>query len=172
MTSSNLDLAWPPPCKQCSGHTETSKKLQEHGCEQARGAAHDLGQWRLPESHYREEPRAACHATPQPRFAPPTHSGQMKPPQPAGVWRHGLREQALMYEWDLMVNDRRGLADPSNYPQNCSVEEAESLEHPLPLMSDRAPSQHPAARMPGQCYQQKHETLYVLCVSLHLTICH
>lgn len=170
MTSSSLDLAWPPSCKQCSGPTETTERPQEHGCEQVRGAAHDVVQWRLPESQYPEEPRAACHAAPQPRFMPPTHSGQMNPPHPAGVWHHGLREQPLIYERDLIVNHRRGLAGP-NYPQDRSVE-AESLEHPLPLMSDRAPSRYPAARMPGQCCviirNMKH---YMYCICPYIWQC-
>ncbi|XP_070782119.1 E3 ubiquitin ligase TRAF3IP2 [Enoplosus armatus] len=140
MTSSSLDLAWPPSCKQCSGHTETGKGPQEHGCEQAREAAHDVGQWRRPEP-YQREPVAACRAAPQPRFIPPKQPEQMNH---AGVWPHGLREQALLYERDLVVS----------YPQHRPVEEAESLEPPLPLMSDAncthyVPPRYPAARMPG-----------------------
>lgn len=27
MTSSSLDLAWPPPCRQCQEHTESSKRV-------------------------------------------------------------------------------------------------------------------------------------------------
>ncbi|XP_044024432.1 E3 ubiquitin ligase TRAF3IP2 [Siniperca chuatsi] len=154
MTSSSLHLAWPPSCKQCSGHTETSKRPQEHGYEQARGAAHNVGQWRLPESQYQHEPRGACHAAPQPHLTPPTQSGQMKPPLSAGAWAHDLREQAPLFDWAPRVNHSRGLAGPSNYPQDRSVEEAESLEHPLSLMSNSncthyVPERYPAERMPG-----------------------
>lgn len=152
MTSSSLELAWPPSCKQCSGHAETSKRPQdEHADEQTRKAA--LNQWGLPESQYYHEPRAVSHAAPQPRFTRPTHSGQRNPPHPAGVWPRGLREPVLLYKQDYMVSNSRG---PSHYSQDRPVEEAESLEPPLPLMSDgncthRFPTQYSAACMPGQC---------------------
>ncbi|KAI3364664.1 hypothetical protein L3Q82_010845, partial [Scortum barcoo] len=149
MTTSSLDLTWPPPCKQCSGHTETNRDPQEHGCEQARGAAHDVDQWGLPKGEYHGDPRAVCPAAPQPRFTPPTHAREMNPPSPAGVWCHGLREQRLMYEQDLEVNHRGGLTGPSHYPQHRSLEEAESLEHPLPLISDHGLSRYPVGCMPG-----------------------
>lgn len=28
MTSSSLDLAWPPPCRQCQEHTESNKRVE------------------------------------------------------------------------------------------------------------------------------------------------
>ncbi|XP_076612623.1 uncharacterized protein traf3ip2a [Chaetodon auriga] len=151
MTSSSLDLAWPPSCEQCSGHTDSNARPQEHGYEQAKGAAPDVSQWR--ESQYHHEPRAPCHTDPQPHFIPPTHSGQMNL-LPAAAWPHGFREQVPLYEQDLVINHSQGFGSPSNYPQEHSVEEAESLEPPLPLMSDvncthRVPSRHPAAHMPG-----------------------
>ncbi|XP_039638532.1 E3 ubiquitin ligase TRAF3IP2 isoform X2 [Perca fluviatilis] len=151
MTSSSLDLALPASCKQCSGHTETSKRLQDHGYEQARGAANNVSQWRLPESLHQHEPRAACHVAPEPRFIPATRSGG----QFADVWPHGLREQAPLYEQDFTINQSGGFASPSNWPQDHSVEEAEHLEPPLSLKSVvnyayYVPSQYPAAaRMPG-----------------------
>ncbi|XP_031141520.1 adapter protein CIKS [Sander lucioperca] len=151
MTSSSLDLALPASCKQCSGHTETSKRLQEHDYERARGAANNVSQWRLPESLHQHEPRAACYVAPEPRFIPPTHSGG----QFADVWPHGLREQAPLYVQDFMVNQSRGFASSSNWPQDHSVEEAEYLEPPLSLKSgvnysNCVPSQYPAAAcMPG-----------------------
>ncbi|XP_074471787.1 E3 ubiquitin ligase TRAF3IP2 isoform X2 [Sebastes fasciatus] len=154
MTSSSLDLAWPPSCKQCSGHTETSRTPQEHSYKPAGGAANNVDQWSLPEStQHQHEPRAACHPTPEPRFMPAMHSGLMKPLHPADVWPHGFREQVPLYEQDLMDNHSRGFAGPSDWPQEHSVEEAEHLEPPLSLKSESCthygPSQYPAARMPG-----------------------
>lgn len=151
MTSSGLDLAWPASCKQCSGHTETSKRPQEHDYEEVRGAEYSVGQWRLPEIQLQHEPRAA----PQPCFILPTQSRPSDPAHPAGVWPHGFREQASLYEQDLMVN-HRGFAGPSDWPQRHSVEEAESLDPPCSLKSEDiytqyVPSRYPAAHMPGQC---------------------
>lgn len=157
MTSSNLDLAWPPPCLQCSGHTETSKRLQEHGDEQVRGEAHNAGRWRIPESQYHHEPNEAFHAAPQPCLIPPTHSGQMRHPHPADFWPNGLSEQLLRYERDSMAHHSKDFASPSKYPQHHSPEEAESLEPPLPLVSDGnythyVRSRYSAGRMTGQCW--------------------
>ncbi|XP_022626163.1 adapter protein CIKS [Seriola dumerili] len=160
MTSSSLDLVWPPSCEQCSGHTETSRRPQDYDTEPPGGGAHDVRQRRLPESQRQHEPRAAGHAAPDPRFVPQTHPGQVNPPHPAIVWPHGLREIQL-YERGRMLNPCRGFAGPSNWPQHCSVEEVESLEAPLPLVSDfnwtyDGPSQHPAAhRQPAQCANPK-----------------
>lgn len=140
MTSSCLDLAWPPSCKQCSGHTDSNKRPQELGYE-LEGGAHNVSQWRLPESQYRYQPRAAFTAAP-------------RPPHPVCVWPHGLREQVLLDERGVMVNDSKALVTPSNYLPDRSVEEAESLEPPLPLMSDNishcVPSQYPAVHLPGR----------------------
>ncbi|XP_042360039.1 E3 ubiquitin ligase TRAF3IP2 [Plectropomus leopardus] len=153
MTPSSLDVAWPPPCKQCSGQTNTGKTPQEHGYEQAT-AAHDAGQRRLPESQCQPEPRAVPHAAPQPFFNLSTHPGQMNAPHPAGVWPHGLREQAPLYEQDLRVNHSRGFAGPSNRLQDHCAEKEEFLEPPFSLKSvdncaHYVPSRYPAARLPG-----------------------
>ncbi|XP_041814742.1 E3 ubiquitin ligase TRAF3IP2 [Chelmon rostratus] len=149
MTSSNLDLAWPPPCEQCSGHAETSRP-QEHGYEGGERAARGVGQGRLPESQNHEEPIAACH-TALPHFTLSTHSGQMNRPHPAAAWPPGLRQP---YQQDHMVYPSQGFANPSSFPQERSVEEAESLEPPFPLMSEvnctqYVPPRHLGARMPG-----------------------
>lgn len=151
MTSSNLDLAWPPPCEQCSGHAETSRP-QEHGYEGGERAARGVGQGKLPESQNHEEPIAACHTT-LPHFTLSTHSGQMNRPHPAAAWPPGLRQP---YQQDHMVYPSQGFANPSSFPQERSVEEAESLEPPFPLMSEvnctqYVPPRHLGARMPGQC---------------------
>ncbi|KAM6992203.1 uncharacterized protein traf3ip2a isoform 2-T2 [Tautogolabrus adspersus] len=142
MTSSSLDLALAPSCKQCSEGAETTKRPQEHACEGNNAAAHDVRQWRPPESQY------------QPHFIPPQHSGQINSPRPAEVWPRGLGEQASLYEQDLRVNHTRGFAQSSIWPQGHSVGEAESLEPPLSLISDTnsphyVPSRHPTAGMPG-----------------------
>lgn len=138
MTSSSLNLAWPPSCQQCSGDTESSKKQQDQGCVQSGG----VDQWRRPEDHHQLDPRVA----PEPYSVPQIHPGQMKPPNPVGVLPHTYRETP--YVRAPFVDQRRGFV---NWPQEHSVEEAESLERPLPLMSDipyhvYSPP-HPAAGM-------------------------
>ena len=165
MTPSSLELVLPPPCKQCSGHTETSNRPQEHDYDRA----HDVDPWRLPESKYQHEPRATHHLAPQFCFTPSAHPGQMKPPHPAGVWPQGFRKPVSLYERDVVVN-HRSFASPSNYPQDRFVEEAESLEPPLSLKSDVipcVPSRYPAAHLPGQCH---------CCINIwiffHLAICY
>lgn len=160
MTPSSLDLALPSYCNQCSGHTEPSKRPQDRGCEPPEEAAHDVSQLRPPESQYQHESRGAYQAYPELRFIPPTHSGQMKPPHPADDWRHGLRDQAQLYEWDHIGNQRRCIAGNSSWSQDHSVEEAECLETPLPLMSDMNymhPSRYTAAGMPVQCVSLRGE---------------
>lgn len=156
MTSSSLDLVWPPSCKQCSGNVETSKRIQDYGCEPPQPSeAHDVRQRRLPESQDQCESRAAYYAAPESSIRPQTHPGQMKPFHPADFWPRGPREQAPLYEREHILNYSRGFAGPSNWPQDCSMEEAEHLEAPLPLMSDinytyYVPSKYTAARLPVQ----------------------
>ncbi|XP_070705696.1 E3 ubiquitin ligase TRAF3IP2 [Pempheris klunzingeri] len=150
MTSSHLDLVWPPSCQHCHGHTEASERPEACGREQAGGAVHDVSQWRPPQSQYQHDPSEAYYAALQPRFIPPAQTDrQTNSPHPAGVWLHDPRDQALRYGRDLMVNHSRG---PSHSPQ----EEAESLEPPFPLVSydNCVPSQHPAARVPGPSSMQ------------------
>ncbi|KAM9339119.1 uncharacterized protein traf3ip2a [Symphorus nematophorus] len=154
MSPSSLNMVLPPSCKQCSGHTESSKGPQENDYD----PAHNVYQWRFPESQYQYEPRAALHPAPQPRFSPPAHTRQVRPPHPADVWPLGFREQVLRYEQDIVV-DHRSFASHSNYHQDRSVEEAESLEPPLTLISDASyphcvPSRHPAACLPGHSPMQ------------------
>ncbi|XP_053301028.1 E3 ubiquitin ligase TRAF3IP2 [Pleuronectes platessa] len=148
MSSSTLDLVWPPPCNQCSGHVENSRKPQENCCETPR--EYDAGERTVPESRFQQESRAACRASPEPSFTPQTHFGHMRPPQPAEVGPHGLREQGTLYEWQHRVNHSRGFAGPSNWPQDFSVEEAECLEAPLPLMSDNNYTSYVLSQYPAQ----------------------
>nr|XP_046229481.1 E3 ubiquitin ligase TRAF3IP2 isoform X2 [Scatophagus argus] len=127
MTPSSLDLAFLHSCKQCSGHTESSNRPQDH--DQTRGAAHNVDQWRLSKSQYPHAPEAVRHPAPQPPFGLPTHSGRMEHPHPA--------------PW----HQRRGCSPDHSV-------EAEGLEPPLPLMSDVSrtyyvPPQYRAARAPG-----------------------
>ncbi|XP_067338592.1 E3 ubiquitin ligase TRAF3IP2 isoform X2 [Channa argus] len=142
MTPTSLALAWPPSCNQCSGHPETSKRPQNRGYELSRGAAQDVSQWRIPERQNQQESRVTA---PDPHFTPPRHSGQSVAPLPAGILPHGLTKQAPLYEWDLMGDYSRV---PSLWSQGHSVEEAECLEPPLPLLSDTnciSPSRYHAA---------------------------
>ncbi|KAF3844244.1 hypothetical protein F7725_013585 [Dissostichus mawsoni] len=142
MTPSSLELACPPPCRQCSGHTVITRSQIQASHEQAGGAAHTEGPWRLPEKQLQLQPRAE----------PPLH---LMPPHHADVRLHGLREQSPLYGRDLLVNHTRGFVGNSDWPQHYSVEEDERLEPPLTLRSgdnftDYVPPPHPAARMPGQ----------------------
>ncbi|KAK5853403.1 hypothetical protein PBY51_007190 [Eleginops maclovinus] len=146
MTPSSLDLAWPPPCRQCSEHTVITRSQIQASHEQAGGTAHTGGPWRLPEKKLQHQPRAV---------PPPSHSGQVKPPHHADVWLHGLREQSPLYGRDLMLDQDRGFVGNSDWPQHYSLEEEERLDPPLTLRSgdnftNYVPSLHPAARMPGQ----------------------
>ncbi|XP_054474833.1 E3 ubiquitin ligase TRAF3IP2 [Anoplopoma fimbria] len=149
MTSTNLD--WPPACKQCSEHTETSGRLQKHSYGQE--TAHNVGRWRHPDGQHQQEPGAACHVAAQPCFILPTRSGQMNSLLPRDVWLQVLREQAPLYERDPMGDYGGGFAGPSDWPHGHSVEEAEPLEPPFSLKSVNSPhyvpSQYPAARMNG-----------------------
>ncbi|XP_018555239.1 E3 ubiquitin ligase TRAF3IP2 isoform X1 [Lates calcarifer] len=170
MTSSSLDLVWPPSCKQCSGNVETSKRIQDYGCEPPQPSeAHDVRQRRLPESQDQCESRAAYYAAPESSIRPQTHPGQMKPFHPADFWPRGPREQAPLYEREHILNYSRGFAGPSNWPQDCSMEEAEHLEAPLPLMSDinytyYVPSKYTAARLPVQRPNPKQGSYHRHCV--------
>ncbi|XP_034554835.1 adapter protein CIKS [Notolabrus celidotus] len=141
MTPSSVDLAFAHSCKQCSEDRETTKEPQEYDCEE------EEEKWRPPESQF-------LHAAPKHHFIPPTSPGHVKSPHPAGAWPCGLREQAPLYEQDFMVNHSRGFSHASHKPEVRSVEEAESLEPPLPLLSDAnsphyVPQGYSAARVPG-----------------------
>lgn len=140
MTSSSLVLALPPPCQQCSGHSEQRPRQErEHGYEQTRRT--EVNQQRPPVGGYYCEPSIARHVAPQQRFMHQMH--------PAAVWPGGLREQVSRYDRDYMVRD----GGPSLYCQNGPVEEEESLERPLPLVSDAncVSLQQSAKQMPGEC---------------------
>ncbi|XP_074541942.1 uncharacterized protein LOC141802304 [Halichoeres trimaculatus] len=155
MTPSSLDLAFFPPCRQCREDAETSRGPREHDCEEEE-AAPAVSKGRPPESQL-------LHAAPTPRFFLPAQAGHMKSPQPAEVWLGGLREQAVLYEQEFTENHRRGFSHTSHQSRVCSME-PESLEPPLPLISDAngtnyipagypaghyPAGQHPAARHPA-----------------------
>lgn len=143
MTSSSLVLALPPPCQQCSGHFEQRPRQErEHGYEQTRRT--EVYQRRPPVGGYYCEPSVARHVAPEQRFMHQMH--------PAAAWPGGLRGQVSRYNQDYMVRDG-GL---SLYSQNGPVEEEEeSLEHPMPLVSDAncGSSQQSAKQMPGECWE-------------------
>lgn len=135
MTSSSLDQAWPPPCRQCTGHTEISK-CSDGQMSKAPLVVH---QWKPSESQCYREPKEDYHAA-------TCHS------LPAGIWPHDVKDQMKLCEQDVRFSH----STPStHYPQECTIEE--SLEPPLPLMSDD-PAQYPAARLTGQCLQWHHNT--------------
>lgn len=169
MTSSNLDLVWPPPCEKCSEEREPSKGLQdEHGYQQTGKAA--LNQLKILESQYHHEPRKANHAFPKPRFINPTNSRQMTTPHPAGVWLHGDRKQVLLYKQNYPVSNSKS---PLRYSQDHPVEDTESLDPPLPLKSDDnftccVPRPYSAAGMAGQCFIFKYFRCLVLLSSCAL----
>lgn len=152
MTSSNLDLVWPAPCKKCSEQREPSKELQdEHGYQQTSKAA--LNQWKILESQCHHEPRKANHAVPKPCFINPTNSRHMTTTHPAGVWLHGDRKQVLLYKQNYLTSNSKS---PLHYSKDQPVEDTESLDPPLPLKSDDnftccVPRPYSAAGMAGQC---------------------
>uniref|UniRef100_A0A3B3TFM6 E3 ubiquitin ligase TRAF3IP2 n=1 Tax=Poecilia latipinna TaxID=48699 RepID=A0A3B3TFM6_9TELE len=134
MTVSGIDLASFPSCDQCGGHEESIRKVEKHGCGRE---VCGVGPARLPEGLCEYEGRAAAQAFADSRFMP-QHAA------------HPVRQNQPFYEQDPRNDQRRGLTGPSD----CSFEEAESLEPPLPLMSNmnwvhhNVPQHQPC--MPGQ----------------------
>ncbi|XP_014906022.1 adapter protein CIKS [Poecilia latipinna] len=116
MTVSGIDLASFPSCDQCGGHEESIRKVEKHGCGRE---VCGVGPARLPEGLCEYEGRAAAQAFADSRFMP-QHAA------------HPVRQNQPFYEQDPRNDQRRGLTGPSD----CSFEEAESLEPPLPLMSN------------------------------------
>jgi len=165
MTSSSLDLAWPPACKQCSCHSETSP--QKHSYGQASGTAYNDNQWRHPGGQHQQDPRAASRGAPQPCSVTSSCPEQTNSLLPAGGWPHGLREQSL-------GDHSRGIAGPSDWPHGLSVQEA--LEPPYSLKSEincthNIPPQYPAACMNGQCDWNIMCLLFRHIISLYVFIC-
>ncbi|XP_028254004.1 adapter protein CIKS [Parambassis ranga] len=116
MTASSLDLHWLPNCTQCSGHTESRQRPEARGCEP------------LPDRQCQDEPRETFYPALEP-------SGHMRPPHPADIWTRGLGERAPLYQEDFVAEQRIGVAGPSDWARDHSVEEAESLEPPFSLLS-------------------------------------
>ncbi|XP_043961582.1 E3 ubiquitin ligase TRAF3IP2 isoform X1 [Gambusia affinis] len=123
MTVPDNDLASFPSCDQCGGHEERIRKVEKHGCDRE---VSGVGPTRLPEGLCQYEGRAASQARADPRFTP-QHAAHPGPP---------VRDHQPFYEWDPMNGQRKGLTGPSDWDLGCSFEEAESLEPPLPLMSN------------------------------------
>lgn len=141
MTVPDNDLASFPSCDQCGGHEERIRKVEKHGCDRE---VSGVGPTRLPEGLCQYEGRAASQARADPRFTL-QHAAHPGPP---------VRDHQPFYEWDPMNGQRKGLTGPSDWDLGCSFEEAESLEPPLPLMSNINWVHHNVlqhqARMPGQ----------------------
>ncbi|XP_055362246.1 E3 ubiquitin ligase TRAF3IP2 isoform X2 [Betta splendens] len=119
MTPASLDMAWPTSCSRCSVHRDASKAPQERGYQSAADAS--------PHAFHSGEPRearGAYQAHPQGHFTASALAGV----QPAANWARGLGDQ--LHEWDHMSGQRGTVAAAG------SVEEAECLEVPLPLVSD------------------------------------
>lgn len=140
MTPTSLDQFWSSWCNKCNEQKETSKRPQDQDCD-----PHDVSEVTPTDSQYQHKPGAVYQTKPEFHFIPPAHSGQMIPPHPAD---DSVRDQAQLYEWDRAGNKRTGFAGALSRSRDPSVEEAECLEPPLPLMSDAIafhPGQYPAA---------------------------
>ncbi|CAJ1077653.1 adapter protein CIKS [Xyrichtys novacula] len=143
MMSSGLDQAFALACRQCREDPKTINKPEEHDCEEDQRLGPVVSLQRLPERQFLPS-----------RFIPPAHPAHMKPSTPAGVWPGGLRDPAALYEQDF------GMGGFSDQPRVCSLDEVESLEPPLTLISDANHAHYnqmgyPAVRMTGPSPLQK-----------------
>ncbi|KAK5617337.1 hypothetical protein CRENBAI_007529 [Crenichthys baileyi] len=129
MAVSSVALALLPSCNQCGRHEESSMKAEKDGFH---GEMRGMGPRRLPEGVCLYEQRAAFQACPNIHFVP----------QQAAHPGHLVRQQQLFYERGPMNDYRRGLTGPSDRFWCHSFEEPESLEPPLPLMSNVNWDQH------------------------------
>ncbi|KAM9840381.1 uncharacterized protein traf3ip2a isoform 1-T2 [Aulostomus maculatus] len=148
MTCASLDLAWPPFCQECNIPTKT--RLQDNGREQTGEIDRCVNRLRCPDVHFQLENRTAYQASPERPLIPNTHMRQMSPPPVAVSLLPG--NLPVLHLQSHVVDYSRSFSGFSNWPQECLVEEAESLVHPLPLKSDfthNLPSRHPAAPMTG-----------------------
>ncbi|XP_056150949.1 E3 ubiquitin ligase TRAF3IP2 [Lampris incognitus] len=139
MTSSTLDLVWPPSCQQCLRQTETRVRLAEEDLEPP-GATVIQG----------TRPERGGGGDQRPSIPSPAQIFPL-----AGVWPQAHTERFL-HGRDPTVNHWSGFAYTSNLPQECSAEEVDVLEPPLPLMSDLhspcyASPRYPAAHTPRRC---------------------
>ncbi|XP_054617817.1 E3 ubiquitin ligase TRAF3IP2 [Dunckerocampus dactyliophorus] len=128
MAPSSLDLDWLPANQQCiEGQLGTRKSFEHHGCEQTGERDIHYNRERLLQRYFQSELTTDSVPTSELHLVP---QGQMGPCWP-------------------------GFTNPQNGPE-CSVDEADGLEAPLPLMSDVnakhfIQSPHPAALFHGQC---------------------
>ncbi|MED6239726.1 hypothetical protein ATANTOWER_010261 [Ataeniobius toweri] len=129
MAVSSVALALLPSCNQCGGHEESSRKAEKDGFH---GEMRGMGPRRLPEGVCQYEQRAAFQACPNIHFV------LQQEAQPG----HLVRQQQPFYERGPMNDYRRGLTGPSDRFWCHSFEETESLEPPLPLMSNVNWDQH------------------------------
>lgn len=140
---SSVDLAFLPSCNQCGRHEESSREAEKNGYYRD---MHGMGPGRLPEGLGRDGRGAASQACVDHHFMPQqaVHPG------------HLVRGQQPYYKGDPM-DDHRSLTYP---PDRVSFEEAESLEPPLPLMSNMNWASHhwpryQAPNIPGPAPMQR-----------------
>ncbi|XP_017293429.1 E3 ubiquitin ligase TRAF3IP2 [Kryptolebias marmoratus] len=155
MTAPGADVAWLPLCKHCSGNEETGREAENLGWEPPQRGLCDPGLRRPREDCYEHEAGAAHRAFLDPHLVPSAaaHPRQARPPHCADVSAHFARQQQPLYRQELLSDPRTGLGSHLNWTCGHSVEDAESLEPPLPLMSnicnrDAAP-QYRTPPMPG-----------------------
>lgn len=122
MAVSSVDLAFLPSCNQCDRHEENSREAEKNGCDRD---MHGTGPGRLPEGLGQGGGRAAFQACIDRHFMPQqaVHPG------------HLVSGQQPYYKRDPM-DDHKSLTRPSDRGYYLSFEEPESLEPPLPLMSN------------------------------------
>lgn len=123
MTSSSLGLTWPPPCRQCKEHTESSK----HDYGEMSEASPQVNQWRPCERKHFPKSMESSHTN--------LHS--------ASRWPCVFHGQVWSFKQD-MIESRK--TSSSSHHQHRMMQE--SLEPPLPLMSE---TQYPVSQLAGQC---------------------
>lgn len=124
MTSSSVDLAWPPPCRKCKEHTESSKCA--YG-EMSKASQQD-NQWGPSD----REPISKSIENFATNY------------QPAGIGPRVFNGQVWSYNQDPMKSRNRL---SSNHHKDRMIQE--SLEPPLPLMSE---AQYPLSQLAGQSF--------------------
>ncbi|XP_061560272.1 E3 ubiquitin ligase TRAF3IP2 isoform X1 [Phycodurus eques] len=123
MTASSLDLDWPPNCQQCSG-PGNSRSWEETGEMNIH-----VNRERLLRRYFQSAPKTTTPPTADLASIPAMHGGSV-----------GLPRQEQ--------NHTCGIMGPEKWP-GCSVNVADGLEPPLPLMSDAYAAQHVPSRYPA-----------------------
>lgn len=152
MMAPSADVAWPLSCKLCRGNEEASRMTESRGREPPRRELWDSAFSR--DNWYKHEEGAAHRAFLNPHVGPSAavHPGQVRSPYFTDVWPHSTKEQQqLLNRRELLSDPRRGPGNSSNWALGHSMEEAESLEPPLPLVSNINCERYAAPHMPGEC---------------------